>query len=70
MDRPPRSADEHIISSALLIRSFGYLGVVQAAAAMFAFYYQFWTHGYWGVWLDLPTSGELYQSGNTANGAC
>jgi magnesium-transporting ATPase (P-type) len=29
---------------------------------MAAFYFQYWTHGYWGQWLDLPSEGGLYLS--------
>jgi magnesium-transporting ATPase (P-type) len=29
---------------------------------MAAFYYMYWTNGYWGQWLDLPASGPLYRA--------
>jgi magnesium-transporting ATPase (P-type) len=29
---------------------------------MAAFYYMYWMNGYWGQWLDLPGSGEIYQA--------
>ena len=38
MDRPPRRRDEHLITAALLRRSYLWLGPVQAAAVMLAFY--------------------------------
>jgi magnesium-transporting ATPase (P-type) len=62
MERPPRKLTEHVINSALLWRAYVWLGPVQAAVAMLAFYYQYWTHGYWGQWLDLPAAGALYAS--------
>lgn len=62
MDQPPRSLNEHVISRALLIRAYLWLGPIQSLAAMAAFYFQYWTHGYWGQWIDLPASGSLYQS--------
>jgi len=62
MDNPPRKLNEHVISKALLLRSYLWLGPVQSLATMAAFYYMYWTNGYWGQWLDLPTSGALYES--------
>jgi Ca2+-transporting ATPase len=62
MARPPRNLSEHVITPALLRRAYFWLGPVQSLAAMAAFYYQYWTHGYWGQFLNLPASGELYRS--------
>jgi Ca2+-transporting ATPase len=62
MARPPRNLSEHVITPALLRRAYFWLGTVQSLAAMAAFYYQYWTHGYWGQILNLPASGELYRS--------
>jgi magnesium-transporting ATPase (P-type) len=62
MDKAPRSLKEHVISSALLVRAYIWLGLLQSAAAMAAFYFQYWTNGYWGQWLDLPATGTLYRS--------
>ncbi|MGE5549392.1 MAG: cation-translocating P-type ATPase [Bacteroidota bacterium] len=60
MDRPPRSLKEHIITRSLLIRAYPFLGLLQGIAAMAAFYFMYWTSGYWGQWLDLPDKGSLY----------
>ena len=62
MDRTTRSLDEHIITRPLLLRAFLWLGLIQGLIAVAAFYFQYWTHGYWGQWLDLPSKGLLYQS--------
>ena len=62
MDRPPRGLDEHIITRPLLLRAFAWLGLIQGLVAMAAFYFQYWTNGHWGQWLDLPSKGLLYQS--------
>jgi len=32
---------------------------------MAAFYFMYWTNGYWGQWLDLPASGPLYRAATT-----
>ena len=29
---------------------------------MVAFYFMYWTNGYWGQWLDLPADGPLYHA--------
>ncbi len=62
MDRPPRNLQEHVITRSLLVRAYFWLGLVQAAAAMAAFYFMYWTSGFGGSWLDLPGSGPLYQA--------
>ncbi len=59
MDLPPRGRDEHLITRALLLRSYGWLGPAQAAAAMLAFYVGYWHAGLSG-WLDLPSAGPRY----------
>jgi magnesium-transporting ATPase (P-type) len=62
MKKPPRNLNEHVISKALLIRSYLWLGPIQSIGVMSAFYYQYWTNGYWGQFLDLPASGFIYHS--------
>jgi magnesium-transporting ATPase (P-type) len=62
MARPPRRQSDHVIDRALLVRSYGIQGVVEGIATMAAFYFYFWTNGYWGQWLDLPGSGPIYLS--------
>jgi magnesium-transporting ATPase (P-type) len=62
MDRPPRDLREHVITRSLLARAYLFLGLIQSFAVMAVFYFQFWINGYWGQWLDLPSTGILYQS--------
>ena len=62
MERPPRKLDEHVITRALLLRAYGWLGLIQAVAAMAAFYFMYWTSGYAGQWLDLPSEGPMYRA--------
>lgn len=62
MNRPPRNLNEHVITPSLLLRSYAWLGPVQAAAAMAGFYFMYWTNGYWGRWIDLPGEGSLYRA--------
>jgi P-type Ca2+ transporter type 2C len=62
MQRPPRRRDAHLVTPAMLLRSYGWLGPLQALAVMAAFFSAYWSAGYAGQWLGLPDSGELYQS--------
>jgi potassium/sodium efflux P-type ATPase len=62
MNKPPRNLNQHVITRSLLIKSYLWLGPIQSAAAMSAFYYQYWTNGYWGQFFDLPAEGPLYHS--------
>ncbi len=70
MDKPPRSLKEHVITPSLLVRAYLFLGPLQSLATMAAFYFQYWTHGYWGQWLNLPSSGPLYESATAMALAC
>jgi magnesium-transporting ATPase (P-type) len=70
MDKPPRSLKEHVITPSLLLRAYLWLGSLQSLAVMAAFYFQYWTHGYWGQWLELPASGPLYDSATAMALAC
>lgn len=62
MNRPPRPRSEHVITGGLLARAYLWLGLVQSLAAMLAFYWMYWQHGYGGQWLGMPSSGPLYQA--------
>ncbi len=64
MERPPRNRKEHVVTKFVLIRSYIYLGLLQSGAAMLAFYFMFWTHGYHGL-LGMPHSGSLYRAATT-----
>ena len=70
MDSPPRSLREHVITPALLLRAYLFLGPLQSLAVMAAFYFQYWTHGHWGQWLNLPATGPLYESATAMALAC
>lgn len=61
MDHPPRDLKAHIITRKLLLRAYVWLGLVEGLAAMAAFYFMYWTNGYMGQWLNLPTTGVLYR---------
>jgi P-type Ca2+ transporter type 2C len=66
MDRPPRSRDEHLVTGALLRRSYLWLGPVQAALTMGAFLLAFRAQGIDVGWTELPNSGRAYAAATAA----
>ncbi len=62
MDQPPRNLKEHVITKSLLMRSYLWLAPIQGVAVMSAFFFEFWTNGYWGQIFGLPSDGPLYHS--------
>jgi P-type Ca2+ transporter type 2C len=66
MDRPPRARDEHLITPALLRRSYLWLGPIQAAITMGAFLLTYRAMGVDAGWLDLPASGPVYAAATAA----
>ena len=61
MGRPPRPLDAHLIDRRLLVRSYLWLGPLQAAFVMAAFFGAYRLAGFQG-WLDLPANGPIYRS--------
>jgi Ca2+-transporting ATPase len=59
MQRPPRSLHARLIDRRLLMRSYLWLGPIQAAFVMAAFIGAYRLAGVEG-WLDLPSSGPIY----------
>jgi Ca2+-transporting ATPase len=66
MDRPPRRRDEHLITGALLRRSYLWLGPAQAAVTMGAFLLAFRAMGVDGGWFQLPGSGPVHRAASAA----
>ncbi len=65
MTRPPRPPGEHLLSKAVLLRSFLFLGMWEAVAGMAAYFYVMYSGGWqWGQVL-APTS-RLYLEATTA----
>jgi magnesium-transporting ATPase (P-type) len=61
MERPPRSLDAHLIDRKLLTRSYLWLGPLQAAFVMAAFFGAYRLADVQG-WIDLPSDGPIYRS--------
>ena len=65
MKQPPRKPDERLLNFSLLGRAYLFLGPIEAAAAMFGFFYVLFSGGWqWGS--DLPANNVLYLQATTA----
>ena len=69
MDGPPRSIKTHLIDLKLLARAYLWLGMFEGIFAMLAFYWAYWTRGYFGRIMPLPGPAEaplLYATATAA----
>ena len=65
MSLPPRKRSERLLTKSILIRSYGVVGLLEAAAGFFAFFVVLYQGGWhWGV--VLPESTMLYKTAVTA----
>ncbi len=65
MRRPPRSRRERLLNWPLALRAYGFLGVIEAIAAMAAFFYVLHGAG-WPYGQSLAVSDPLYRQATTA----
>ncbi len=64
MDMPPRPRTERLLNRALLLRAYGFLGLIEAAVAMTGFFLYLAAHGWtWGS--PLNWSDPLYREATT-----
>jgi len=70
MDLPPRSQKAHLIDVPLLLRAYAWLGPIEGIFCMVAFYWIYWTRGYWGQFMPLPSTGLAAPVYITATAAC
>ncbi|MEU4262724.1 cation-transporting P-type ATPase [Streptomyces sp. NPDC025273] len=68
MNKPPRKGTQSVISRDMLIRSWGYLGVVSALLSMGAFFYVLWRAG-WQPGDPTAPGSELHDDYVTATTA-
>lgn len=64
MTRPPRPRSERLLSPRVLSRAYGFVGLLEALAAMASFFFAFLLGG-WRPGLPLPSSGALYVQATT-----
>jgi calcium-translocating P-type ATPase len=64
MDRPPRHRDERLLGARRLLHAYGFLGVIESALALGAFFWTYWLAG-WRPGLPMAASGNLYVRATT-----
>ncbi|MBE0476467.1 MAG: cation-transporting P-type ATPase [Coriobacteriia bacterium] len=64
MERPPRPARERLLDSRVLSRAYFFLGPLQTAATMVAYFYLYYSRG-WRPGEALAASGVVYLSATT-----
>ena len=64
MARPPRPRSEHLLNRAVARRVFGWIGPLEALAAMSSFMFAYWLAG-WRPWESLTDTGTLYREATT-----
>lgn len=65
MKRPPRRRDDRLLDPALLLRAYGFLGILEAAGSMFAFFSVLTAAG-WHPGAALAADDPLYLRATTA----
>jgi len=65
MDLPPRSQTERLLDIHLAVRAYFFLGAIEAAGAMTAFFLVLWLGG-WQLGQSLSSSDPLYMRATTA----
>lgn len=64
MERPPRPSSERLLNFRVLSRAYFFLGPIQTAMTMLAYFYLYWSRGWrWGQ--PLPDSGPIYFAATT-----
>jgi magnesium-transporting ATPase (P-type) len=65
MRRPPRDQQDRLLTPGLLVRAYAFLGVLEASAAIAAFFLVLVNGGWrWGT--ELPATSALYRQATTA----
>jgi magnesium-transporting ATPase (P-type) len=64
MNRPPRKRKEGLLNYSTLIRSYAWLGMIEAGLALFGFFYAEWLAG-WRVGAPFISSGAVYLTATT-----
>jgi magnesium-transporting ATPase (P-type) len=65
MRKPPRPPTERLLTWRILLRAYGFLGIIEAAAAMAAFFFAL-SAGGWVYGQPLPADDPLYRQATAA----
>jgi potassium/sodium efflux P-type ATPase len=66
MQQPPRPKSKPLLDLPLLVRAYGFLGAIEAAASMMGFFIVWWSHGYSLADLQQVTPAILSHSADPA----
>lgn len=64
MERPPRSRQDRLLNVSLLLRAYGFLGVIEAIACLSGYLFAYWQAG-WALGQRLVSSGPVYEKART-----
>jgi magnesium-transporting ATPase (P-type) len=64
MDRPPRLRDQRLLDMPLLLRAYLFLGMIEAALSLGAFFFYYFVNG-WRPGMAMADSGTLYITATT-----
>ncbi len=64
MDKPPRARNKSLLDMNLLVRAYGFLGVIEAIACMAGFYFIYYEHG-WRPGMEMASAGTIYLTATT-----
>jgi P-type Ca2+ transporter type 2C len=64
MNRPPRPRNERLLNRKVLLRAYLFLGTIQAAVCMVAFFFLYWSYG-WRPGMNMFTFGAMAVGGST-----
>ncbi len=64
MNQPPRSLKKRLLDLPLLIRAYGFLGIIEAVASMSGYFFAYYSSG-WRPGMELIPSGPIYLKATT-----
>lgn len=64
MERPPRSRKKRLVDLPLLLRAYGFLGIIETVACIAGFFWVYWSNG-WRPGMEMVSEGLLYKKATT-----
>lgn len=64
MNQPPRSLKKRLLDLPLLLRAYGFLGMIEAAACMACYFFVYYSSG-WRPGMEFDSSGPVYLKATT-----
>jgi magnesium-transporting ATPase (P-type) len=64
MNQPPRSLNKRLLNLPLLLRAYGFLGIIEAIACMAGYFFVYYSSG-WRPGMELVSSGVIYLKATT-----